>query len=292
MSGDARVLPSQRYRFVPSSPDLRLWVSYYVIVDDRAPGVTVPTISYLPAMPGAELYCNLEGVPSVFDRAGVRHRGPRAVFAGPRTRLLVTANDCTPVYALVIGFRVGGWWDLVYPDPASLVDDYAIPDDVLGDPAQDLMARLEYHGERSIVTATEDWLRQLIRRRGVCERETLWLRERMLTDSPAAVAADTGLSRRQLDRRFRRIFGLTPKSFQRLARLEVVHRCGYLSQQSDSPAQDAAQLAAYAGYYDQSHLDRDMRAFDGLSLADMRAQLDRQAPEFDLFQRPPPHSLF
>ncbi len=68
----------------------------------------------------------------------------------------------------------------------------------------------------------------------------------------------TGLSPRQMERRFRQAVGVTPKRlarivrFQRLmARLHEAERIGW------------GQLAISCGYYDQAHLIRDFREFTG-----------------------------
>jgi transcriptional regulator GlxA family with amidase domain len=72
----------------------------------------------------------------------------------------------------------------------------------------------------------------------------------------AAVARELGLSERQLERRFRARVGLTPKRFASLARFE---RAVTLAKGMST----LAQVAAAAGYFDQSHLSRDFRRFAG-----------------------------
>ena len=72
----------------------------------------------------------------------------------------------------------------------------------------------------------------------------------------AAVARELGLSERQLERRFRARVGLTPKRFASLARFE---RAVSLANGTST----LAQVAAAAGYFDQSHLSRDFRRFGG-----------------------------
>lgn len=74
--------------------------------------------------------------------------------------------------------------------------------------------------------------------------------------SIARIAAANHVSERQLERRFTRAIGITPKKFARLARFHrVVGQIG--------TASSIADLAAECGYYDQSHLVKDCRQFSG-----------------------------
>lgn len=66
-----------------------------------------------------------------------------------------------------------------------------------------------------------------------------------------------GLSVRQFERVFTATFGLRPKLFQRVARLEGLLRDALSTGRSD------AEVALRHGYYDQSHMARDLRALAG-----------------------------
>lgn len=290
MDHEAEAASGKRYQVVTPSPALWPWVSYYVIVDDCQAGCHLP-MAHLPPTPGAELHINLEGLPARIDSDGSSERALRSMFCGPRTRIERTCNDDGPIYTLAIGFRVGGWCDLVCDDPGSLTGVYAEAADLFGSLESELTARLEYSRGHDLVAAAEAWLHEVIRQRGRDEPQTAWLRQRLMAATPAETAAEMGISRRQLDRRFRQTFGLTPNTFQRLARLQAVHAAGYLSRMASAPVRDAADLAAYAGYYDQSHLDRDLRQFIGLSLTQLRDRLDAGDAEFELFNTAMPTPL-
>ncbi|HET7696901.1 MAG TPA: helix-turn-helix domain-containing protein [Vicinamibacterales bacterium] len=70
------------------------------------------------------------------------------------------------------------------------------------------------------------------------------------TAALTGVAADAGLSLRQLERRFLTDVGLPPKSFARLVRLQAaLRRIG--------EGRPLAEIAQACGYYDQSHMTRD-----------------------------------
>lgn len=69
-----------------------------------------------------------------------------------------------------------------------------------------------------------------------------------------------GSSRRQLERKFRRKSGLTPKQFCRILRFR--HLFEYISAH---PNDSWVVTALACGYYDQAHLIRDFRQFTGMS---------------------------
>lgn len=73
------------------------------------------------------------------------------------------------------------------------------------------------------------------------------------------LAAQLGISERQLSRRFRVIFGISPKEFARTARLEKV-----LAARSAGLAW--ANLSCACGFADQAHMINDTRAILGASL--------------------------
>ncbi|VVJ22386.1 Transcriptional regulator [Amycolatopsis camponoti] len=88
--------------------------------------------------------------------------------------------------------------------------------------------------------------RRLVRTRGLVRVERL--------------ASEVGWSRKRLWSRFQAQIGLPPKRAARLVRFDhAVHRL--------VAGQEAAFVAADAGYADQSHLHRDVRAFTGITPA-------------------------
>jgi AraC-like DNA-binding protein len=83
--------------------------------------------------------------------------------------------------------------------------------------------------------------------------------------SIASLAEAAGVSSRQLERRFLAAVGLTPKTFARIARFQRV--CTLL----DGTPETLSTAAVDCGYYDQSHLARDVRDFSGSTPAALRA---------------------
>ncbi|HEY3501125.1 MAG TPA: helix-turn-helix transcriptional regulator [Polyangiaceae bacterium] len=80
------------------------------------------------------------------------------------------------------------------------------------------------------------------------------------------VAAAANVGERQLERLFHSHVGIAPKHYARIARLE--HACRLLA---ESP-RPQAELAAHAGYADESHLLRDFRDLAGATPAAIRAE--------------------
>ncbi|NED56793.1 helix-turn-helix transcriptional regulator, partial [Micromonospora aurantiaca] len=86
----------------------------------------------------------------------------------------------------------------------------------------------------------------------------------------AALAGEVGWSRRHLSVRFRREFGLPPKTVARLLRFERAYASlGRTLFTADAVPDDTgwAERAARWGYYDQSHLIREFREFAGATPA-------------------------
>jgi AraC-like DNA-binding protein len=71
-----------------------------------------------------------------------------------------------------------------------------------------------------------------------------------------------GLSERQVRRQFHLAVGYGPKQLQRILRLQYLL---WLASRRQSPRFDLAQLAIAAGYADQPHMTREVRALTGLS---------------------------
>lgn len=133
-------------------------------------------------------------------------------------------------------------------DAASLRNRTVTADDVLG--SRRARSLSDPH-------ALDSWLRS-VRPDGLATAAV-----RLLTSHSVSGTADQlGLSARQLQRVMATTTGLTPKAFQRVARLQRFLRdaeCGA----------SLATAAAVAGYADQSHLTREVRALSGLTPAQL-----------------------
>ena len=82
------------------------------------------------------------------------------------------------------------------------------------------------------------------------------------------LAAELHCSRRHLSGRFREQIGVTPKAAARVMRFH--HAMDRLQAEGGGRW---AEIAAECGYYDQSHLHRDFRAYAGLTPGEIEARL-------------------
>jgi AraC-like DNA-binding protein len=86
------------------------------------------------------------------------------------------------------------------------------------------------------------------------------------------VADRLGVSERQLHRRSLTLFGYGPKTAQRILRFQRALRLARLDRaggRGRAPGFGLAAVAAEAGYADQAHLARDVRALAGVTLSDL-----------------------
>lgn len=87
-----------------------------------------------------------------------------------------------------------------------------------------------------------------------------------------ALAADTGIGRRHLERLFAEQVGLTPKAAARVARFRRL--CDVLRAR---PEAGWSRLALECGYHDQAHMIREFRGFAGLTPEAFRREHARVA---------------
>jgi AraC-like DNA-binding protein len=104
----------------------------------------------------------------------------------------------------------------------------------------------------------------------------------------AEMAARLGVSVRRLERAFQHTVGLTPKMFARISRFQRVAAI-LDGAPEEAPANRLASVALECGYYDQSHLVRDVRAFAGDTPVALRDALDGELAEYFLRARRASH---
>jgi AraC-like DNA-binding protein len=72
--------------------------------------------------------------------------------------------------------------------------------------------------------------------------------------------AQSGLARRQFERRFKHTTGFSPAFFQRLVRFQRSYRM-----LENGTATSLTDMAHTCGYFDQSHFIRDFKRFSGMN---------------------------
>ena len=254
---------------LPPPPDLRPWVQGAVVV--RSPAGLAG--SRFPALTGSMLVVRLAGsvlVDGPSPAHGQVPLPPKALIA-PSTRFTGYAH-AGEVHAVGLVLQpaalpcllqgsAAGWADRHLPladlpglHLPSLWDAlHAAPDD----PAR---LRLLCQRLRQLVTThpQHDLRRQRLHRLG----------QAICTDLAHAPEA-LGMGTRQLQRLCLAGFGLTPKQYQSITRLQATLRSAWQPPASGGHT-NGADLAAEHGFFDQSHLARDMRRLVGTTLTELR----------------------
>lgn len=190
-----------------------------------------------------------------------------AMLSGAYSRYFVID---TREHASIMGvhFRPGGALPFFGLPPGALADHHVELVQLWGASARALREQL--------CTACGPERRFELLERALCERlaharkprpaaaaGVVWLRA---GQKVSQVAQELGLSRRRFITVFSEDVGLTPKLFARIARFQRA-----LPRIQTQGAIDWAQLASEAGYFDQSHMIRDVVDFTGLAPGSLRA---------------------
>lgn len=248
-------------RYAPS-PRLASRVAAIVVVE--SPAGEAPVLPVAGAVMGVQFRGVIEAEQGPLSQAGVT-----GIQSAVRRFVHPQATGSVLVRFTALGAASLG------VSAAELLDRSVSLEAVLGRArSSELCERIcEAEGDRARVLAVEQFLTDL-----PFATDTLVARAAVLLTqgnalSVAETAAELGVSERQLERRFRHRVGVSPKQFARLARFEcaVAAANAQLSSTSRAPdeASDArpslAQVAQRAGYYDQSHLVREVREFTGMT---------------------------
>jgi AraC-like DNA-binding protein len=235
-----------RYReHAPSPPLARHVACYWSLATDGAPHRVLPDGC-------ADLLFSLD------DPGDAR-------VIGVMSQALVTAPRA-PQRLLGVRFRPGAAAALLGASGRALRDQAVPIGDLLGPFGRALEARVvEAHGVAAAIAVIEEALCARIDRLGLdprVERAVAAIRDARGQVSIAALAWQTGLGDRQLERRFQDTVGIGPKAFARVVRLQAL-----LEEAAAARAPAWAALAADLGFADQSHLIREVTALAGVTPA-------------------------
>lgn len=199
-----------------------------------------------------------------FRRDAAEEPGLRSLLVGPMWRPVV-AGMRGVVEVVGVRFRPEGAYSLLGL-PLSELDNRLVPmEDLTATLGAKLDALLQQAADPiERVRAIERVLRRRLGSRRPADETVsravtaiLHSRGRASIDDIARAAGTSG---RNLERRFTPRIGLTPKMFSRVIRFRRV----MTSIRNGRPT-SWSRLAADAGYYDQSHLIREFKAFSGLT---------------------------
>lgn len=191
--------------------------------------------------------------------AGDWQRQPQRLLVGQQWRR-VLVRPGRRVRCLGLHFHPAGMACFVAGDLRRFTGRIGGLDEALGLDLQRLGAQLGRLGDAAAAKALQAWLGE--RRTTAGEPHLLRAVEALQKSAVELprLAAELGWSERQLRRRFETAVGLAPKRYARLARFQRVLAAGRLDD-----AQAWAEAALDGGYCDQSHFNRDFRAFTGVS---------------------------
>ena len=242
------MLAEMRYREFAPGADAGRFVACYWMLEGATPG----DVQRVVPDGRAELILNLDQ-PFESLQDGRWQAQPQTFFAGQLTGpLRLRAPSATRI--LGVRFRPGGAGQLLGV-PMQETTDRVIPAADLG---------LRSLGELTTVAALERALPAM--ERGSPD-ELADEAARLLAAAPdvGAVAVRLGVSSRQLERRFKRRVGMSPKHFARIRRFQRVFHA------MEGCSLGWVGAAAACGYYDQAHLIRDFRDFAGEAPAQLLA---------------------
>ncbi len=201
-------------------------------------------------------------------RGGVRVDGhlcaPPAAFTGPRVTLRTHEHRNNHAVLLAIFTPVGAaaflkvrLEELAGTTAANLSDILDRPADL--NRLHEELAGAQSQGQR--VQQLENFLLARIRVSApdpLVAAAVAWIEQNTGGKRIAELAGHIGLSQSALERRFRRIVGISPKTFASVVRLRRAVR---LRKAGD----DLTSVAHAAGYFDQSHFIKDFRRATGSS---------------------------
>jgi AraC-like DNA-binding protein len=188
---------------------------------------------------------------------------PRASVIGTMSRpLIVTTTG--PVSLLGVRFRPGGLSGFCALNAAELTDAQVDLTNFWGQWAQEAWHRL---GEASPAERI-GLLQKVLSARANGRIQTDPFIHHCVARIEAArgglriadLEKSTGLSARQLERKFARHLGISPKTFARVVRFK-----GVAAAAANPDPPDWVRLAGDFGYADQPHLAREFKAFSGLT---------------------------
>ena len=238
----------------PNRADLRDRIRHYAFFDADVRGSMLTRAT--PVRPQQFLQLILEGDHVLRNVAsGHAVRSPRATLIGLCTYRKYNLEVSGRLRLLFVQFQPGAlnaWSGL---DMQALTDSCLDARRIWGDAVHDLVHALAHERdvERSIAIA-DAWFAA----RPAQPLDDIARMGRRIRDTGGETAPEGpgGLSSRQVQRRFARQVGVTPKRYARLCRLAAV-----IDMHEAEPGLSWTSLAHENGYCDQAHLTREFREF-------------------------------
>jgi len=195
---------------------------------------------------------------------GSYERQARVLMSGQLTERIML-KPTGEVGVVSIRFKAAGaarFFDVPYEEIVDRVVDFADFEPAFSAAIHERIARAESHDERlaAMIALLEERLT-------LESKEDIFVRQacQYIVGSEGEYSVQElvrliGFSERQLERKFKRQVGITPKVLSRLMRFQK-----FLAMAREANTLTLADAAAACGYYDQSHFIRDFTKFSGMS---------------------------
>lgn len=231
--------------------------------------------NYYPATPMAVISWIFEGSLHMVEEDEASHQLtigpalPHMVFSGPQRKPTVSWSP-GPVHALSVGFYPEALSRLVGQPIESCLDRHMPLEAVAPPPLLQACQAILDAGDHAPFATLEALFQPLWHEPGRSSRGP-YLGDWVRALATRAVHSTTGRSLRQLQRRIRDWTGQSYRDLQLFIRVEeaFVHHL----RAHASPTSSLADIAADAGYADQSHMGREIRRVTGISPARFNERL-------------------
>lgn len=196
--------------------------------------------------------------------SGSYERQARVLMSGQLTERIML-KPTGEIGVVSIRFKASGaarFFDLAYEEIVDRVVDFADLEPAFSSAIHDRIARSGPHDERlaAMIAVLESRLTQELKEdiyvRQACQYIVRSEGEYSVQDLVRLI----GFSERQLERKFKKQVGITPKVLSRIMRFQK-----FLAVTRSANTLTLADVAAACGYYDQSHFIRDFTKFSGMS---------------------------
>jgi len=188
---------------------------------------------------------------------------PHAALVGTMTRCQVVRREPDEDF-LGVRFRPGGAAALLGHSVDSFTDCQPRLADLLGHGIERLtveLSRMAPEGRLEVLFAELlERLHRAVQPNALASVAAAQLDELNGAASVSGLARELGVTRQHLTRCFRRVVGIGPKTYARVARFQAARKRAL-----SSHITDWAEIAYCSGYTDQSHLIADFRRLTGLT---------------------------